>query len=89
MAENRQVFGVTGDWSTAALGPGVWYSTVCEGGFRIMAARVRKEENSSENQQRKREAEGANKVEATPGVTIASFRRFGAALIGSTQGLSK
>ena len=32
VAEDRQVFGITGDWSTAALDPGVWYSTVCEGG---------------------------------------------------------
>ena len=47
VAEDRRVFGITGDWSTAALDPGVWYSTEC----------------------------------AATGVTIASLRRFRAALI--------
>ena len=28
VAEDRRLFGITGDWSTAALDPGVWYSTV-------------------------------------------------------------
>ena len=36
--EDRRLFGITGNWSTAALGPGVWYSTVCEEGCRVMAA---------------------------------------------------
>ena len=26
MAEGRRLFGITGDWSTAALDPGVWYT---------------------------------------------------------------
>ena len=31
VAEDRRLFGITGDWSTAALNPGVWCSTVREG----------------------------------------------------------
>ena len=40
VAEDPSLFGITGDWSTAAaLDPGVWYySTVCEGWCRFMAA---------------------------------------------------
>ena len=52
-----------------------------------MAARVREEEEAPENRQRKREAEGAGKIEVAPGVTVASLRCFRAALIGPTQGL--
>ena len=37
----------------------------------------------------KREAEEADKVEVAPVVTVASLRRFRAALIGRTQGLTK
>ena len=40
-----------------------------------------------EHRQRKREAEEADKVEVAPGVTVASLRRFTAALIGPTLGL--
>ena len=43
------MFGITGDWSIAALNPGVWYSTVCEGGCRFMAAWVAEEKKASEN----------------------------------------
>ena len=43
-----RVFGITGDWSAAALDPGVWYSTVGEGGCRFIAARWRKVEKASE-----------------------------------------
>ena len=25
VAEDRRLFGITGDWNTAALDPGVWY----------------------------------------------------------------
>ena len=53
-----------------------------------MAASV-KEEDASKHQQKKREAEEAVKVEVAPGVTVASLRRFRAALIGPTQGLPK
>ena len=28
VAEGLRLFGIMGDWSTAALDPGVWYSTV-------------------------------------------------------------
>ena len=66
---------------------GVWYSTVHEGGYRIMAAWVKEEENASKHRQKKRETEEADKVEVAPGVTVASLRRFRAPLIGSTQGL--
>ena len=89
MAENLRLFGVTGNWSTAALDPGVWYSTVREGGCRFMAAWVKEEEKVSEHRQRRREAEEADNVEVAPGVTVASLRRFKVALIGPTQGLPK
>ena len=38
---------------------------------------------------RKRDAEEADKVEVALAVTVASLRRFRAALIGSTEGLPK
>ena len=44
--------------------------------------------NAKRIMQRRREAEEADKVEVAPGVTVASMRRFRAALIGPTQGLS-
>ena len=87
--DDLQLFGITGDWSTAALDPGVWYSTVHDGGCRFMAAWVKEEENGSKQRQKKREAEEADKVEVAPGVTVASLRRFRAALIGPTQRLLK
>ena len=31
VAEDRRLFGITGDWSIAALDPGVWYNTKCDG----------------------------------------------------------
>ena len=89
MAEDLRLFGITGDWNTAALDPGAWYSTIREGDCRFMVAWVKEEEKASEHRQRKREAEEADKVEVAPGVTVASFRRFRAALIGPTQGLPK
>ena len=91
MAEDRRLFGITGDWGAAALDPGVWYSTVCKGGgcCRFTAAWVKEEENASEHRQRKREAEKANKVEVAPRVTVASLRRLRVALIGPTQALPK
>ena len=81
--------GIWGDWNTAALDPGALYSILREGGCRFMAAWVKEEENASEHWQRKREAEEADKVEVAPGVTVASLRRFRAALITPTQGLPK
>ena len=89
MAGDLRLFGITGDWNTAALDPGVWYSTFREGGCRVMAAWVKEEEKASGHRQRKREVEEAGKVEVAPGVTVASFKRFRAALIGPTQGLPK
>ena len=76
MAEDRRVFGITGDWSTAALDPEVWYSTVREEGCSFMAAWVKEEENASEHRQRKRETAEADKVEVAPGVTVASLICF-------------
>ena len=49
VAEDRWVFGITGDWSIAALDPGVWYNTVCEGGCWFMITWVKEEEKASEN----------------------------------------
>ena len=81
MAKNLRLVGITGDWNTAALDPGAWYSTVREGCCRFMAAWVKEEEKASEHRQRKREAEDADKVEVAPGVTVTSLRRFRAMLI--------
>ena len=89
MAEDRLVYGITGERNTTSLDAGVWYSTVCEGGCRFMAALAREEEKASENRQRKREMEEADKVEVAPRVTVVSLRRFRAELIGRTQGLLK
>ena len=89
MADDLWLFGVTGDWRTAALDPGAWYNKVHEGGCGFMAAWVREEENASNQRQKKKEAEGADKVEVAPGVTLASLKRFRTALIGPTQGLHK
>ena len=86
MADDLRLFGVTGDWRTAALDPEAWYNIVHKGGCRFMAAWARKEENASNQRQKKREAD---KVEVAPGVTVASLRRFRTALIGPTQGLPK
>ena len=44
VAKDRRLFGITGDWSTAALDPRVWYSTVRKDGCRFMAAWVKEEE---------------------------------------------
>ena len=89
VTEDLRLFGTTGDWSTAKFDPGAWYSTVREGGCRFMAAWVKEEEKASKHRQRKREAEGMDKVEVAPGVTVSSLRRFRAALTGSIQGLPK
>ena len=45
----RRLCGIAGDWSTAALDPGVWYSTVREGGYRFMTAWAKEEEKASEH----------------------------------------
>ena len=90
VADDLRLYGITGDWSPTALDPGVWYSTVRDGGCRFMAAWVKEEEEkASEHRQRKREAKKADTAEVAPGVTVASLRRFIAALIGPTKGLPK
>ena len=76
MAEDLRLFGITGDWNTAALDHGVKCSTVREGGFRFMTEWVKEEENASEHRQREREAEEADKVEVVPGVTVASEQAY-------------
>ena len=87
MAEDLRIFGITGDWNTAAFDPGSWYSTIRDGGCRLMAAWVKEEEKTSEHRQKKREAEEADEVEVAPGVTVISLRCFRATFIGPTQGL--
>ena len=77
------------DWRTAALDPGTWYNKVHEGGCRFMAAWVREEDDTSNQRQKQRETEEADKVEVASGVTVASLRRFRTALIGPTQGFPK
>ena len=67
VAEDRWVFGMKGEWSTAVIDPGVWYRTVCKGDCRFMAAWMKEEENASKNRQTKREAEEADKVDLHPG----------------------
>ena len=67
VTDDLQLFGITGDWGTAALDPGVWYSAVHEEGCRFMAAWVKEEENTSNKRQKKRETEEADKVEVAPG----------------------
>ena len=62
VAEDHWLFGITGDWSTAALDPGVWYSTVRDEGCRFIAAWVKGEEKASEHRQMKREGEEADKL---------------------------
>ena len=66
MAEDCQAFVITRDWSTTALDPGVWYSTVCKESCRFMAAWVREEENTSKTRRKKREAEKVDKSEVVP-----------------------
>ena len=88
MAEDLPLFGITGDWSTAALDPGVYYCTVRKGGCRLMVAWVKQEEKSSEHRQRKAEAEEADKVSCTWG-DHSKLETFRAALFGPTQGLPK
>ena len=93
-AEDLRLFGITvaGTLLLPHLIYPAWslHSTaICEGGCRFMAEWVKDEEKASVHRQRKREADEVDKVEAAPGVTVASLRRFKAALIGPTQGLPK
>ena len=43
VADDLRLFGVSGDWGTAALDPGAWYNIVHAGGCRLMAAWVKEE----------------------------------------------
>ena len=83
MAENRQQFGITGDWSTAALDQGVCSAQYAKGAVDIWP-RGGEDERASENRQWKREAEEADKVTVTPEATVASLRRcFDGSALGS------
>ena len=64
-------------------------AAVYEGGCGFMAAWVKEEKNASKHRQKKGEAEKSDKVGVAPGVTVASLRRFQAALIGPSQRLPK
>ena len=86
VVEDRRVFDITEDCSTAALDPRAWYNTVCERSCRFMIKWVREKDKASENRQKKREAD---KIEVTPGVTVERLRSFRAALIGPTEGFLK
>ena len=58
VADDLRLFGVTGDWRTAALDPGAWYNKVHEGGCRFMTAWGREEKmrpiNGRTREKRKR-----------------------------------
>ena len=54
-----------------------------------MSAMMKEVEKASEHRQRKREVEEEDRLEVAPGGTVASLRRFRAALNGPTQGLPK
>ena len=51
VVENRRVFGITRNWSTTSLDPGVWCSTVMRRELQAcnMAAEGREQENASKN----------------------------------------
>ena len=40
VAEDRRMFGITGDWSTAVLDPGVWYTAQHAKRFLSLLRRV-------------------------------------------------
>ena len=52
VAEDLRLFGITGDWNTAALHPGAWHSTVREGGCRFMVARVKRRPNTDRGREK-------------------------------------
>ena len=52
-----------------------------------MAAWAKEEEKASQHRQSKRDVEGLDRVEAAPGLTVASLRRLKAALIEPAQRL--
>ena len=81
VAEDRQVFGITGHWSLAALDPGAWCDTLCQGGCRYVVAWAREEEKATEKRPRKRKGGEAGRVQVAPGVTVESLRRFRATFI--------
>ena len=64
--------GITGYWSTTTRDPEAWQNSVCEGGYRLIAAWVGEEEKTSEDRQWKREVEKVDKVKVAPGATVGS-----------------
>ena len=81
------MFGITGTGAPPPLSLGLVQQNMRRGFGTV--AWVREEEKTSENRQRRREAEEAHKVKVASRVTIASLRCFRAALIGRTQELPK
>ena len=92
MVEDGRVFGVTRDWSTAALNPGVRYSAVCESGYQVCVygsvgkGRGKFVRNPAE---RKREADEADKVKVATWCDRSKLETFRAMLIGPNQRLPK
>ena len=90
MSDDFRLFGVTGTGAPPHLTLGHGITQYTKGVVGVcMAAWVKEEENASNQRQKKREAEEADKAEDAPGVTVVSLRRFRAALIRPTQGLPK
>ena len=84
------MFGITGTGAPPPLSLGLVQQSMRRG-FGTVAWVREEEKKTSENRQRRREAEEAhkNKVKVASRVTIASLRCFRAALIGRTQELPK
>ena len=54
VAKARRLFVITGDRSTAALDPGVWCSTIREGGCRFMAAWAKRRPNTGRGSEKRK-----------------------------------
>ena len=58
VAEDHRLFGITGHWSTAAVDPGILYSTVCKGAVGLWSRgwgeRKRRPETGRGREKRKR-----------------------------------
>ena len=66
VAEDRRVFGIKADWSTAALEPGAWYN----------AGLWPRGRGKWKKAFERRKTEEVDKVEVAPVVTVESLRRF-------------
>ena len=83
------MFGITENKITAALDPRVCYSSVRQGGCRLMGKWEMEEENTFKTRQRKREGGNADNANVAFRLTVGSLRRFRAASIGPNQGFPK